>query len=240
MTQVHSTLFKRTVCAATIAAALGLSSVASAANTDGSIVGSVESTANRALAGAAITIRNKETGFTRTINADENGNYRFAHLPAGIYSINAKKVGFETTQLDDVTVSLGSATNVGLTLAAGNIEVISVNGSAMSQIDVTSSESALNITAIELSRLPIARDVNAVALLAPGTTEGDSRFDGSISFGGASPAENTTYINGLNVTNFRNGIGFSTVPYSFYKEFQQENTQNISIENRPNNIYQLN
>ena len=33
-------------------------------------------------------------------------------------------------------------------------------------------------------------------------------------------AENQIYINGLNVTNFRNGLGFSNVPYEFYEQFQ--------------------
>ena len=34
-----------------------------------------------------------------------------------------------------------------------------------------------------------------------------------VSFGGSSIAENTVYINGLNVTDFYNRVGFSTAPY---------------------------
>ena len=52
---------------------------------------------------------------------------------------------------------------------------------------------------------------------------------GGFSFGGSSVAENTIYINGLNVTDFYNRIGFSAVPYTFYKEFQVK-TGGYSVE----------
>ena len=42
-------------------------------------------------------------------------------------------------------------------------------------------------------------------------------------------AENTVYINGLNVTDFYNRIGFSSVPFAFYEEFQVK-TGGYSVE----------
>ena len=70
--------------------------------------------------------------------------------------------------------------------------------------------------------------------MAPGAILGDSRFGSSrggtashystgfglVSFGGASVAENVYYINGMNVTNFRNGLGGSATPFEFYDQFQ--------------------
>ncbi len=50
-----------------------------------------------------------------------------------------------------------------------------------------------------------------------------------VSFGGSSIAENTIYINGLNVTDFYNRVGSSSVPYAFYKEFQVK-TGGYSVE----------
>lgn len=222
MINLNAKTFKRSIAAIAVSAVLGVSPVTMAANNDGAVTGVVATESNVQLAGAEIRIKNKQTGLTRTVTADENGSYRFPHLPTGLYTITAKLSGYETSVVDTVQVSLGSTTSVGVVMTSGNIERISVVGSAVSSIDVTSSEVALNIGAVEISRMPVQRNVNAVALLAPGTTTGDSRFNNgdSISFGGASPAENSTYINGLNVTNFRNGLGFSTVPYSFYKEFQ--------------------
>ncbi|MFS8064248.1 MAG: TonB-dependent receptor plug domain-containing protein, partial [Luteimonas sp.] len=93
-------------------------------------------------------------------------------------------------------------------------------------VDVTSTESATNITKKELDRLPVARSADAVAQLAPGVTKGSF---GGISFGGSSVAENTVYINGLNVTDFYRRVGFSSIPYSFFKEFQIK-TGGYSVE----------
>ena len=70
------------------------------------------------------------------------------------------------------------------------------------------------------------------ALLAPGAVYGDTAFGvaktaqhygtnyGFASFGGASVGENAYFINGMNVTNFRNGLGGSTVPFEFFDQFQ--------------------
>ncbi len=74
--------------------------------------------------------------------------------------------------------------------------------------------------------LPISRDLTSVALLAPGVNQGDSAFEGDgtlASFGGSSVGENAYYINGLNTTNFRNGLGGSTVPFEFYEQFEVKN-----------------
>jgi outer membrane receptor protein involved in Fe transport len=59
-------------------------------------------------------------------------------------------------------------------------------------------------------------------MLAPGTTLGDGGLGDRplVSFGGASVAENVFYINGMDVTNFYDGLGGNTTPFEFYQEFQ--------------------
>ena len=81
-------------------------------------------------------------------------------------------------------------------------------------------ESGLIMSADLLLEMPIKRDLTSVALLAPGASAGDNRFGNLASFGGASVAENTSFINGLNTTNFRTGVGFSQVPFEFYDTLQ--------------------
>ncbi len=105
---------------------------------------------------------------------------------------------------------------------------------AVAPIDVTSAETTTVITSAEVDRLPLQRDINAIALVAPGATMGDQTFGGDnsqdrqhystrsplVSFGGSSVAENTYFINGFNVTNFRNGLGGGSLPFHFYDQFQ--------------------
>jgi len=70
-------------------------------------------------------------------------------------------------------------------------------------------------------QIPVVREVNQVVLLTPGTVRGDSAFDGRtpgqdlVSIGGASVAENRYTVNGLNITNVRNGLGSTFVPFEF-------------------------
>ncbi|MDQ3270173.1 MAG: TonB-dependent receptor [Pseudomonadota bacterium] len=209
-----------------IAMGLCLASLAPVAMAqDGAVVG-------RSEAGARVTVRNPQTGFSRTVTADADGNYRFPFLPVGDYTLQSSRDGAPLGDPITVTVNLGNATVVNAAPAAsadgvstlGTVQVVGTR--VINAVDVTSTESATNVTREELLRLPVERDPLAVALLAPGLTKGEF---GGVSFGGSSVAENTVYINGLNVTDFYNRIGFSSVPFSFYKEFQVK-TGGYSVE----------
>src|SRR5687768_4034192 len=207
--------------------------IAHAASNDGSLVGRITASDNTPLANTEVTVKNPETGFSRTVKADAEGYYRFPFLPVGKYVVEATRNGETLGKLADVTVGLGAATTANVTLA-GSIETVEVSSTRIVQaIDVTSTESATNVTREELERLPVGRDLLSVALLAPGLTKGDAGLcaggNCGVSFGGSSIAENTVYINGLNVTDFYNRVGFSNVPYAFYKEFQVK-TGGYSVE----------
>ena len=51
-----------------------------AASNDGSLVGKITSSDQKSLEGIEITVRNPETGFTRTVKAESDGSYRFPFL----------------------------------------------------------------------------------------------------------------------------------------------------------------
>src|SRR5690606_28642886 len=147
------------------------------------------------------------------VTADDAGNYRFPFLPVGEYELQSSAGGAPIP----VIVSLGNATTVNVG-AVETLETIRVTGSNVAAaIALTSAQRATNVTREELSRLPVERDPLAVAMLAPGLTKGEF---GGVSFGGSSVAENSVYINGLNVTDFYNRVGFSSVPFAFYDQFQ--------------------
>ena len=212
--------FKRSMTAAAIALSLGVA-VPAMAN-DGAIKGTSISESGNALSNVTVTIKNLSTGLTRTVQSDSQGNYRFPLLPSGNYSLEAKKDGFTVIQEKSLYVGAAGATTADLTLESGDIEVISVTGAKVSAIDVASSEAQLVVDVEFLNKVPISRDVTSVAMLAPGTILGDSDFgDGPLaSFGGSSVGENTYYVNGINTTNFRNGLGGSELPFEMYKSFE--------------------
>ena len=121
-----------------------------------------------------------------------------------------------------ISVVAGAKTKINLTLATNKeeYEIIEVRGSQLAAFDTSSSESMKIINQALINRIPISRDVTAIALLAPGTTEGDAGFGNLTSFGGSSVGENSFYINGMNITNFRNSLGGSEVPFEMYDSFE--------------------
>src|SRR5688572_17202724 len=186
--------------------------------------------AGRASQGDQITITNTQTGLSRTTTADSRGNYRIGQLPIGTYRLQATRDGQPLGEPVEVAVSVGSATTVNLGGdGAVNLESVQVVGSRIiPMVDVTSTETSMELTKAEVDRLPVDHNLASVALLAPGVTKGESSF-GGISFGGSSVAENAFYVNGLNVTDFYNRNGFSEAPFAFYKEFQVK-TGGYSVE----------
>ncbi|WP_411359784.1 TonB-dependent receptor [Pseudidiomarina salilacus] len=227
---MKTTTFKYSLVAAAIGATLtfgGLVSPAHAQSSDGSLRGEVVTDSNQELAGATITIRNRETGYSRSVTADADGSYRFARLPVGSYEVSASFDGYQRSVIDNVEVRIGTAAVVDLTMTAGDVERISVSGARLSTIDTRSSESGLNISAGQLERIPVPRDLASVANLAPGVISG-SRF-GGISFGGSSVGENAIFLNGLNISDVETGVGYSSVPFAFFKDFQVK-TGGYSVE----------
>ena len=207
------------------------SQVANAASGDGSLVGRLHARDQAAISGAEVTARNPATGFSRTVKADADGAYRFPFLPVGNYTIEASMAGKSLGSLADVPVTLGVATTADLDLSDATLEVVTVVGSrVVNLVDVNSTESATNISRKDIEQLPVEKDLMSVARLAPGVVKGHNFGGGAgVSFGGSSVAENSIYINGLNVTDFYNRIGFSQVPYAFYDEFQVK-TGGYSVE----------
>ena len=175
-----------------------------------SSVGTVFGTAKP---GSSVTIVNTGTGATRDVTADSTGRFNFAQLAPGSYTVSADGV----TRNISVRVGTGSEANLTGTTTLG---AVTVSGANVNTIDVSSVESTTVFTAEQLNKIPVARDVTSVALLAPGTVKGDTGFGNLASFGGASVAENGYYINGFDVTNLRTLLSFATVPFEGIAEQQ--------------------
>lgn len=182
--------------------------------TTGSITGVVN------LEGAdKVTIVDTSRGISKSVDLKEGGSFRFLNLIPGEY-----KVSVETSEgLKEETVSVRIGGTTSVVFGDGYLEEMRVVGSKAAPVDMSIAESGMVLTAGELNEIPVPRDLSSVTLLAPGVTLGDRSFDdyeSYTSFNGASVAENAFYINGLNTTNFRNGLGFSKVPFEFYDTIQ--------------------
>ncbi|WP_442962070.1 MULTISPECIES: TonB-dependent receptor [unclassified Pseudoalteromonas] len=197
-----------------VAASLGSSFTASATN----IFGQLDNSKNTAQ--YTVTVKNTATGLTRNLDVGQDGQFRVRQLPTGNYTVQIKR-GDNIVAEQQVTVSIGSNSNTAFDMSSvEGVERIQVVGARVSSIDLTTADSGLVLSDVEIDRMPVNRDITSVALLAPGTIKGDSAFGNTASFGGSSVAENACYINGLEVTNTRQGLGCGEVPFEFYDQFQ--------------------
>lgn len=210
--------YKKSIASVAVAAALTTAMPALA--NKASIVGNSVTSNGQVVTGATIVIENQDTGLKREILSTDEGSFRFPLVPSGKYKITASKNGFETTVQDNVNVGISGKVTIDLALLESGIERIEVTGSMVSLVDVTSSNTGITVDSLTLDKVPVPRDLTGVALLAPGATQGDSAFGNLPSIGGASVAENAYYVNGLNITNFRTGVGSSNPPFEMYESFE--------------------
>ncbi|WP_413625003.1 TonB-dependent receptor domain-containing protein [Luteibacter sp. Lutesp34] len=210
-------LGRRTALAMAIGLGTASGAVMAQSNVTGSIFGQVSPQQ-----GTKVTISNPDTGFARSVPVDSNGRYRFSSLPPGNYKVTLENNGAVVSTRDNVSVTISSGSEVSFGSAASaaeasTLEGVSVTAAAMPSIDVSSVDTRTVITAEQLNKLPITRDVLAAALLAPGVI-GNSSYKDALgnpvpSFGGSASSENAYFINGYAVTNPLTSIGLTQLPF---------------------------
>lgn len=189
-------------------------------NSTGDIVGSLE---NQSSGQYTITAVDPSKGRSRTVSVDADGSFRFSQLPVGEYDLQVMRDGTLIAR-DDFFVTLNGNTVANFPLADQSVEEITVTASRTVG-DTYSTDSGLVMSKANIDIMPVGRNLTAISLLAPGVVQGDAQFGlgggtGFASFGGSSIAENSCYINGLEVTNTRQGLGCGAVPFEFYDQFQ--------------------
>lgn len=209
----HFPVSPRPLAAALVALlAVGVSP-AYAQSTTGSIFGQVP--ANR---GESVLIKSA-TGIARTVNIDSRGRYSASELPLGTYTVSLLHDGNVVDTRNDISLRVGSGTEVSFEpVSAKELGAVSVSANTAPPIDVTTTDSRTVITADELTRLPLGRSAEAIALLAPGVTGNSGGYTGPtgqalVSFGGSAASENAYYINGFNTTEPQRALGGLTLPY---------------------------
>ena len=170
-------------------------------------------------------------GFNRTITVGPSGQYSVI-LPVGTYTVNLLQNGQVVQTRTGVTPTAAGAVTVDFTSSAANAQTLSavnVTANAVPAIDVTSTNQTSTVTAKQLSQLPIGRNAESIALMAPGVTAGSALLQNAnptatgnplLVFGGASVAENAYYIDGMNTTDPLTGQGGVSLPYGAIEQQQ--------------------
>jgi hypothetical protein len=165
----------------------------------GSLVGDVTDPSGGTVAGAQVTITNRENGYVQSATADANAHYSFQNVNAGIYDVKITSPGFQSMTQPGVLISINTVARLDLTLKVGEVsEQVTVEASAV-QLQTDKSDVHVDIGTKEVSNMPLPRYRNYQSLinLVPGSTPG--RFQNSA---GSTPGRSlTTSVNGVNRNN---------------------------------------
>ncbi len=198
--------------------------------TTGSLSGVVVDQAGQSAPGGTVVLRSDAQGFTRNATINDSGNFRVPSLPVGTYTVTVTSANGDTAT-SQIAINAGASNSYTFRVAAagatppagtapteGGDEIVVV-GTAERGNDFGTTTGGLNLGNVTnvLQTIPVARDLTSLILLAPGTTAGDTTFGNLASLSGATVAENAYYVNGLNVTNFRNFVGSNNPPIEFYQ-----------------------
>jgi Carboxypeptidase regulatory-like domain/TonB dependent receptor/TonB-dependent Receptor Plug Domain len=166
-----------------------------AQSTSATVSGSVVDEQKGALPGATVTLRNVESGQSRSTVTNERGSFQVAGLPPGRYELSAELSGFARYVRSDVTLTVAQELTVTLMLRVAALqEAVTVTGE-LPLVETSRSALGTTITTREIEELPIAgRNFATLAQLTPGVT---STAGSGISSAGQLTRNTTFLIDGL-------------------------------------------
>jgi len=177
--------------------------------TTGSIEGAVTDSEGTPLSDVELRLTSAQGIRTKMTKA--SGQFRFLHLPAGDYGLEATRDGYSTMAYPQITVNLGARVRANVTLSAGSMETVVVRAAPI-VVDIFSATTGETIDEDFMTRIPLGRSFTSTLALAPGVVEG-GRDEGNPSIGGASGLENAYVVDGVSM----NSAGYGSIgPYSQY------------------------
>lgn len=232
--------FSRIVGCLVMLAGLYAPSIASAQVDAGSLQGTVADSTGASIPGALVKLHDEKTGFDQQTHTDSGGNYSFAPLRIGTYTLTVTQSGFDTVERTHLTVSIQQQLSVPITLKAGSVS---------QSVEVSSSEPILQtlngsvgqvVEEKQINDLPLnGRNYFFLAQLAPGVTFGQQDTRGENSNGrfatnGLRPGQNDYLLDGIDnnssIISNQNGKDFVIkTPVDALSEFKVQ-TNNYSAE----------
>ena len=123
----------------------------------GTVTGTVADPTGAVVPGAALSLKNAETGAVYDTITTETGNYTLPSLPSGNYELTVAQGGFQKYVRPGIQVQVATTIRVDVTLQLGAAtETVTVN-SAAPLLKTESSEQSFNITGDEVNALPLTK-----------------------------------------------------------------------------------
>ena len=173
-------------------------------------------------------VRSDSLQGVRSTTSSLNGTYELPGLPPGDYAVTFELDGFGAAE-EIATVPLGGTVAVNATMHPARVaEAVQVI--AVVPTPIESTETSHNLTADDIDRLPVGRDIFRIAELAPGLSD-NAPNDGQLTINGGFGYDNAFLIDGVDVND--NIFGTANNLFIFIEDAIEETqvlTSGISAE----------
>lgn len=197
------------------------------------LAGRVTDSANAAVAGANITVKNVETGAIASATTGDDGNYQVGFLNPGNYSVTVQKSGFKAAVREGVVLQVSQHATMDVQLALGEVSQSVTVTAGAALLETESADRGLTIGHARVLNMPLqGRNPFAAAWSAPGVTLTASAtrlrpFDisgsSNMAINGGRPSTNEVLVDG--VTSLYQASSVSYVPTAdATSEFKVQNT----------------
>ena len=181
----------------------------------GRILGTVFDPQRAGIPGATVTVTNLATNIARTTQTDAEGNYVITPLDPGNYRVSAEISGFQTAVREGLTLTVGQAARVELTLNLGGLstevqvvaETPTLNTESATLSQVITNEQIVDLPLNGRGFYELARLTSGVALLPPtGNTQPvrPEVANGNV-IGGVAGAQTRFLLDGVDITEEHQG-----------------------------------
>jgi len=197
------------------------------------LTGRVVDASGGSVAKANVSVSNTATGFSRSVQCSDTGEYVIPALPAGDYKVTVDFSGFRK-QTRTITLQVGQAADLDFTLSPGEVEQ-KVEVEATSELaEPTRTQVSTVITERQIVNLPVnGREFIDFALLSPAVAIGNTTSGSTdvivepvtkLSFAGQNIHYNFIAVDGADDISTASGIQRGTPPQESVQEFRVINT----------------
>jgi hypothetical protein len=175
------------------------------------ITGTVRDSSGSSLSAATVTVRQSETGASRTLTTDAEGRFFAPSVPIGPYNVTAEYQGFAPTQ-QSATLVVGQSLQLNFVLGVASVQQAVEVTADGSTVNTTTQQTAGLVDERQVKELPLnGRSYDGLLTLNPGTVNYTSERSGSVgtsnssvgnmfAVSGRRPQDNLFLLNGVEYT----------------------------------------
>jgi hypothetical protein len=179
------------------------------------------------VAGATVTAKNLATGISRTVTANDAGEYKLIGLPPGEYEVTSEGTGFKKTVISPVKLTVGQSAELAVKLEIGaqNI-VVNISGDDAQLVETTKTTVSTTIDQARIANLPInERSATGFALTISTVGRDNGRPVGpaptsGLNIGGQRGRSTLVQVDGADFTDNSINAARSTVSQEAVQEYQ--------------------